>query len=61
MSHEELSIRVRIKLREAGMTQVDLANYLGITQPYLSDILNGKRTGKKAREHVKHIRKILKV
>ncbi len=59
MSHEEFSIRVRAKLREAGMTQTDLAKSLGITQAYLSDILLGKRTGKKAQEHIRYIKKII--
>ncbi|WP_440896274.1 helix-turn-helix domain-containing protein [Amphibacillus sp. Q70] len=59
MSHEEFSIRVRAKLREVGMTQTDLANHLGITQPYLSDILLGRRTGKKAQEHLKAVQEIL--
>ncbi len=59
MSHEEFSIRVRARLREAGMTQTDLAKSLGITQAYLSDILLGKRSGKKAQEHLKNVQKIL--
>lgn len=59
MSHEEFSIRVRAKLREVGMTQTDLAESLGITQAYLSDILLGKRAGKKAKEHLKNVQEIL--
>lgn len=61
MSYEELSIRVRVKLRKAGMTQMDLAKHIGITQPYLSDILLGRRTGKKAQEHLKRVREILEI
>ncbi len=59
MSNEEFSIRARAKLREAGMTQTDLAKSLGITQAYLSDILLGKRAGKKAQEHLKKVQHIL--
>lgn len=61
MSHEEYSIRVRAKLKEVGMTQTDLANSLGITQAYLSDILLGKRSGPKAREHLKKVQEILRI
>lgn len=61
MSHEEFSIRVRAKLREVGMTQKDLARSLGFSQAYLSDILLGKRTGKKAQEHLKNVEKILRI
>ena len=59
MSYEELSIIARVKLRKRGMTQEDLAKRLGISQAYLSDILLGKRTGKKAQEHLKSVQKIL--
>lgn len=61
MSHEEYSIRVRAKLKEVGMTQTDLANSLGITQAYLSDILLGKRTGPKAQAHLKAVQEILRI
>ncbi|MFC4387485.1 helix-turn-helix domain-containing protein [Gracilibacillus marinus] len=56
---QDLSIRVRNELYKKKMKHAELAEMLGISQPYLSDILNGKRTGPKAQEHVKHIRKIL--
>ncbi|WP_062320876.1 helix-turn-helix transcriptional regulator [Halolactibacillus sp. JCM 19043] len=58
---EDLSIRVRNELYKRKMNHAELAKLLGISGPYLSDILNGKRTGPKAQEHVKHIRKILKI
>lgn len=56
---EDLSIRVRNELYKKKMKHAELARMLGISGAYLSDILNGKRTGPKAQEHVKHIRKIL--
>jgi transcriptional regulator with XRE-family HTH domain len=56
---EDLSIRVRNELYKKKMKHGELAEMLGISGPYLSDILNGKRTGPKAQEHVKHIRAIL--
>jgi len=58
---EDLSIKVRNELYKKKMTHTELSNLLGISQPYLSDILLGKRTGKKAQEHIKHIRKILSI
>lgn len=58
---KDLSIKVRSELYKHNLTHKDLAKELGISGAYLSDILNGKRTGPKAQEHVKHIRKILKV
>ncbi|MGN8647925.1 helix-turn-helix domain-containing protein [Gracilibacillus sp. HCP3S3_G5_1] len=58
---EDLSIRVRSELYKKKMKHSELAELLGISGAYLSDILNGKRTGPKAQEHVKHIRKILNI
>ncbi|MET3507075.1 helix-turn-helix domain-containing protein [Halalkalibacter oceani] len=58
---EDLSIKVRSELYKRKMKHKELAEILGVSGPYLSDILNGKRTGPKAQEHVKHIRKILGV
>ncbi|WP_368900568.1 helix-turn-helix domain-containing protein [Oceanobacillus oncorhynchi] len=56
---EDLSIRVRNELYKRKMKHAELAQMLEISAPYLSDILNGKRTGPRAQEHVKHIKKIL--
>ena len=42
MSHEELISRLSALVSEAG-TQKVLAQKLGISAPYLSDILMGKR------------------
>lgn len=58
---ENLSIKVRNELYKRKMKHAELAGMLGISGPYLSDILNGKRNGPKAQEHVKHIRKILSI
>ena len=58
---DDLSIRVRNELYRKKIKHAELAKMLGISGPYLSDILNGKRTGPKAQEHVKHIRKILSI
>lgn len=38
---------VKIKLIELDMTQVELADLLGIKKQYLTRILNGDRSGKK--------------
>ncbi|WP_424474809.1 helix-turn-helix domain-containing protein [Oceanobacillus kimchii] len=56
---EDLSIRVRSELYKRKMKHKELAEILGVSGPYLSDILNGKRTGPKAQEHVRHIKKVL--
>ncbi|EEL73125.1 hypothetical protein bcere0027_56330 [Bacillus cereus AH676] len=37
------------------MKQKDLAEMLDISNPYLSDILSGKRNGKKVREKIMKI------
>ncbi|MGO3375267.1 helix-turn-helix transcriptional regulator [Brochothrix thermosphacta] len=57
----ELAIKVRIKLLEKGMTMSGLAKALGISRPYLSDIIRGKKDGPKAQEHVKRIKSALGV
>lgn len=56
---EDLSLKVRNELYKRGRTQTWLANELGISRPYLSDILSGKRDGDRAQEHVERIREIL--
>lgn len=56
---EDLSIKVRNELYKRKIKHQELARMLGISGPYLSDILNGKRTGPKAQKHVGHIKKIL--
>ncbi|MFP3512983.1 helix-turn-helix transcriptional regulator [Peribacillus sp. SIMBA_075] len=56
---EDLSIRVRSELYKKKMRQKELAEILGISNAYLSDIINGRKDGPKAQEHIKHIQKIL--
>ncbi|MEK4148962.1 helix-turn-helix transcriptional regulator [Robertmurraya sp. FSL W8-0741] len=56
---EDLSVKVRSELYKKKLKHKDLAEMLGISGAYLSDILSGKRNGVKAQEHIKHIKKIL--
>ncbi|GKV69818.1 transcriptional regulator [Sporosarcina sp. NCCP-2716] len=58
---QDLSIMVRSELYKKKMSQRELAQMLGISSPYLSDIINGRKDGPKAQEHIKHIRKILNI
>lgn len=58
---EDLGIKVRSELFKRKMNQQDLAKMVGISSAYLSDIIRGKKDGKKAQEHIKHIRKILDI
>lgn len=50
--------KVKVKLIELNMTQVELAELLGIKRQYLCRILNGDRSGKK---YVSDIRRILEI
>ncbi|OJG71750.1 hypothetical protein RV11_GL003471 [Enterococcus phoeniculicola] len=43
------------------MTFKELATEIGISSPYMSDIVNGKRDGEKAQEHIRTIKKILNI
>ncbi|MFD2628754.1 helix-turn-helix domain-containing protein [Oceanobacillus kapialis] len=56
---KELGVKVRSKLFILKMSQKELAEEIGISNAYLSDIINGRKTGPKAQAHIKHIRKIL--
>jgi len=58
---EDLSVKVRSELFKRKMSQKELAALLGISSVYLSDIINGRKDGPKAQEHVKHIKKILSI
>lgn len=58
---QELALKVRIKLLEKGTTMTKLAEELGISTTYFSDIVNGKKNGPKAQEHIKKIKKILEI
>lgn len=57
----DLEVEVRSELFKRKMKHSELAELVGISGPYLSDIISGKRTGPKAQEHIKHIRKILSI
>ena len=37
-----LMIEVEKFIRHRGMTQVEAADYFGVSQPYVSDLLNGR-------------------
>ena len=54
-----LDLKIRNELRKRKMTMGQLAEMLNISGAYLSDILNGKRDGKKAQEHIESIKTIL--
>ncbi|MBE1554766.1 helix-turn-helix domain-containing protein [Sporosarcina limicola] len=58
---EDLGVQVRSELFKRKMRQKELAGLVGISNAYLSDIINGRKDGPKAQEHVKHIRKILNI
>lgn len=58
---QDLELRVRSELYKRKMKHSELAELLGISGAYLSDIINGKRNGPKAQEHIKHIKKILSI
>ncbi|PFJ19600.1 transcriptional regulator [Bacillus cereus] len=52
---ETFGKKVKTWLIINDMKQRDLAEMLGISNPYLSDILLGKRKGKKVREKIMRI------
>lgn len=56
---QELGVKVRSELFKRKMSQKELAEILGISSAYLSDIINGRKDGSKAQEHIKHIKKVL--
>ncbi|KUF29961.1 MULTISPECIES: helix-turn-helix transcriptional regulator [unclassified Lysinibacillus] len=58
---EELGALVRSALFKRKWSQKKLAELVGISDVYLSDIIRGNKTGPKAQEHIKHIRKILEI
>lgn len=58
---EDLGVQVRSELFKRKMSQKELAETVGISNAYLSDIIRGRKDGPKAQEHIKHIRKILSI
>jgi DNA-binding XRE family transcriptional regulator len=55
----ETDSRIRVFRKYRGMTMTELAQAAGISQPYLSDIENGKKTG--SVDVLKRIAVVLKV
>ncbi|MBC2039968.1 helix-turn-helix domain-containing protein [Listeria marthii] len=58
---QELALKVKIKLLENNLTMTKLAKELGLSTVYLSDIINGKKSGPKAQEHIVKIKQILEI
>ncbi|MBO6419911.1 helix-turn-helix domain-containing protein [Enterococcus gallinarum] len=58
---ENLDLKIRMELRKRRMTFKELAEIVGISSAYMSDIINGKRNGDKAKEHIKTIKGILNI
>lgn len=58
---DDLAVQVRSELFKRKMNQKQLAEIVGISNAYLSDIIRGNKSGPKAQEHIKHIRKILDI
>lgn len=58
---QELGAKVRSEMFKRNMKQKQLADLLGISSAYLSDIINGRKDGPKAQEHIEHIKKILSI
>ncbi|MGE7545027.1 helix-turn-helix transcriptional regulator [Sporosarcina newyorkensis] len=58
---EDLGVKVRSELFKRKMSQKELASLVGISNAYLSDIINGRKDGPKAQEHIKHIQRILSI
>ncbi|XRD24092.1 helix-turn-helix transcriptional regulator [Lysinibacillus fusiformis] len=58
---EDLGVQVRSELFKRKMSQKHLAELVGISNAYLSDIIRGRKDVLKAQEHIKHIRKILSI
>lgn len=55
IEHTRFAIEVSAKLKSIQMKQKDLARLLKISDPYLSDILNGKRNSPKVRKQIVEI------
>lgn len=58
---EDLGVQVKSALWKKDMSQKNLAELVGISSAYLSDIIRGRKDGPKAQEHIKHIRKVLDI
>ena len=45
-------LKVKKRLVELSMTQRQLANDIGVNENYLTDILNGRRSGRKYKDSI---------
>lgn len=57
-SKSKFGVEVKKKLIELNMTQRELAGLLGANENYLTDILKGRRSGKKYKSKIMGILKI---
>lgn len=55
VEHQRFAVAVYAKLKAINMKQSDLAKMLGISNPYLSDIINGKRDALEMRKKISEI------
>lgn len=55
MENIEFEIEIYTKIKKNKMKYKELANNLGITQAYLSQIIKGKRKAEKYREKIRQI------
>lgn len=55
MTFETFEVRVRNELWKRKMTAMQLAETIGISQAYLSDILKGKRDAPEQRKRISYI------
>lgn len=55
MDRLDFEMQVKRALREKGMLAKELAEMLGITSAYCSDIIRGNRSAPKKREEIKKI------
>ncbi|MBC1505545.1 helix-turn-helix transcriptional regulator [Listeria sp. FSL L7-1509] len=58
VEHQRFAVAVYAKLKAINMKQSDLAKMLNISNPYLSDIINGKRDAEKVRKEIVEILEI---
>ncbi|EAF0769841.1 XRE family transcriptional regulator [Listeria monocytogenes] len=58
VEHQRFAVAVYAKLKAINMKQSDLAKMLGISNPYLPDIINGKRDASKVRKEIAEILEI---
>lgn len=52
MYHSEFGLKARVIMLKKGITITEVANQLGVTPSYVSDILRGVREGKPQRQKI---------